>query len=131
MEQVSCKYKDESGKSQSVTFTTSTAQALAKKAPAGSPATTSGYPHIFQNLGTPLVWPNAQCNSAKVATLEYPINVAKSAQATLYDYTKKKDVNKPGPCRIVYAQVGGAFCGIMCHESMVENDDNRDFLLCA
>lgn len=43
---------------------------------------------------------------------------------------KKKDNKKPGPCRIVYAQTGSAFCGIMCHESMVQNADDRDFKLC-
>lgn len=126
---VTCKYKDEAGKQQSVTFSTSSAKTLAKKAPAGTAQTASGYPHEYQNFDN-MKWPNSQCNSAKVKTLEFPIFTAKNKQNTLYDYTKKKDSNKPGPCRMVYAQTGGAFCGLMCHESMVENDDSRGFKLC-
>lgn len=127
---VTCKYKDEAGKPQTATFSTSSARTLAKKAPAGTAKTTSGYPHEFENNGIPIKWPNSQCNSAKVKTLEYPIFTDKKKQNTLYDYTKKKDNNKPGACRIVYAEIGGAFCGIMCHESMVENAEDRDFKLC-
>ncbi|KAJ5655896.1 hypothetical protein N7507_007846 [Penicillium longicatenatum] len=106
------------------------AKQIAKTAPAGKDINTkSSYPHIFENYDK-IQWDNHACNSIKVKTLEFPIDET----GRLYPWNgvwigdtlveKKKE---PGPCRVVYSETDGHFCGVMCHKSMkAEGDQGFD-----
>ncbi|KAF2666549.1 hypothetical protein BT63DRAFT_457498 [Microthyrium microscopicum] len=123
-----------SGKqTEKLSFDLTYAQNLAKRSPSGKNIhTASNYPHVFQNFDG-IKWPNAACNSKKVNVLEFPI-LEKKGNKDPPDYAwNKKPKQDPGPCRIVYSETDGHFCGIMCHkvrDSSTGNDSDKGFNLC-
>lgn len=123
------------------TFNLDEAKKIAKTAPAGTTnkdkskgTTGSGYPHTYVNTDD-LQWATTECRydekteKTKVETLEFPISDGKDI-THLYPWTeKKKKFNKVPPCRVVYARVGGAFCGVMCHKSE-DTEHVKGFNMC-
>lgn len=105
-----------------VSFSEDYAKKLAKQAPSGKNIhTASGYPHIFQNLDH-IQWDNKACISPKVKTLEFPILEGKNPK--MYPWNKKPRA-EPGPCRVVYSETDGHYCGVMCHKDRKANDDDQ------
>ncbi|KAL2004514.1 hypothetical protein VTN00DRAFT_3399 [Thermoascus crustaceus] len=112
-----------------VSFSEDYAKSLAKKAPSGKNIhTASGYPHEFQNLDH-IKWDNKACMSKNVKTLEFPILEGKNPK--MYPWNKRPR-EEPGPCRVVYSETDGHYCGVMCHKDRKPNgDDQKGFNRCV
>lgn len=81
-----------------------------------------------------LLWPTTECRfdsttkATKVETLEFPIYDGKDI-THMYPWTLNKKKTEVPPCRVVYARVGGAFCGVMCHKSE-DDEKEKGFNMC-
>lgn len=111
-----------------VSFSEDYGKWLRSNMPAGNVTTASGYPHVFANQEE-IKWDDVACNSPRVTTLEFPV-LEGQKPPDHYQWNQKPKPD-PGPCRVVYGQVGGHYCGVMCHKIRSNNgDDDRGFVKC-
>ncbi|KAI4155952.1 MAG: hypothetical protein LQ340_000639, partial [Diploschistes diacapsis] len=87
------------------------------QAAGGTETGKTGYPHVFQNAGGSIKWPNARCNAGwhgpiPLATYEYP--VLQNNQAYNKDANPRPD---PGPARVIYLQGSNELCGVVSHDN--------------
>jgi hypothetical protein len=138
-QEVSCKVKVGGNKVDTYTFDYPHARQMAKEIPAGSSKTKSGYPHEFRNMDG-IQWTTSDqrqaCMSAKTKTLEFPILTGRGKKPPKFKFNESKGSSAdstPGACRLVVTEVGGSFCGIMCHNEHIAsapNESEKGFTEC-